>query len=652
VKSGVSQQTALLFGEPETETGSAFHAAAVGGCLQRILPERFYDAERADPESVEELKDELFESLPLIAALPSKEGGRTVSFFMLSRYRPNVFKFFYEMISRWLVQGKRLEVQLLFAADFTLPGLGSQPFTVCEMKVAVRGPDEWTEIQGNLPIVEMELRLGLESAYYARRILEVKGLAADEKTAMVQEYLTYISGRLPEAFDQDLFAELQLMLVLCPDAFKESRDSRHLSRLVCSHYLYRRQILKLIENSPGKRHLRLKIFRARIRGEEGARPVLCLLATVNFLQDKEVLEEQHFLKAIQNYIPSARLVKRSFLTNRRIGEPLCTFYLEVEKEGGNPFKSSEIRLLKAGLPSDLKDRIGHLMHPVFMPRNEEEIMRNVLALSSQIKYLRDIPQVLISFDEQSYSHLYFTVIVIRVVVPGSVAIETLFQQKGSFLDYMHDRTKMVGMLKKKYAKEATVFRVKLGSRHFLRQDQSIDLYKARQAVAAELTRIIGEFRDYNGGMISKQHEVLCSLRELLVEETGKVNDLLLENFFYSLTPVIMRTMLDPETLKTLYMMMLEEADKALFGDRPYTLFTKHDEQFAYAMITVKEPAVKEELGRALKTIPRQSASLASSFVRINDTPCLGYIYRYDEELNIELFKETLSYTLEQELGGQ
>src|SRR5262249_28102216 len=150
--------------------------------------------------------------------------------------------------------------------------------------------------------------------------------------------------------------------------------------------------------------------------------------------------------------------------------------------------------LSKELPIDLKDRIEHLMHPVFMPRNEEEIVRNVLSLSSQIKYIRDIPQLTISFDEQTLTSLFFTVILVRVLKPDSRPIQDTFRRGETFLTYIHDRCRSLGFLRKKYLKEATIFRVKLAKGKFLRRDHSIDLNKARQAIFDELTRLLGDLR--------------------------------------------------------------------------------------------------------------------------------------------------------------
>jgi hypothetical protein len=320
------------------------------------------------------------------------------------------------------------------------------------------------------------------------------------------------------------------------------------------------------------------------------------------------------------------VVEESFFSNKRGHESLGTLYLEIQKAGNQNFTGEELQALRRELPNDLKDRIEHLMHPVFMPRNEEEVVRNVLSLSSQIKYLRDIPQVTISFDEQTHGNLFFTVILVRVIKQGDRTIQELFKSSKSPYTYLHERTKEVGSLRKKYLKEATIFRVKLPKGEFLRRDGSIDLYKARQTVFQELCRVVGEVRDYNGGMISKQNELLCNVRTLLQDHV-KFNELLLENFFYSLTPVIMRTVLEAEALKTLFLMLLESLDGgALFADG-YSLSIKHDVNFVYVMIKSGDRTLKEELGRLFTKMQLSSSDLANAYVKVYEVPYMGYIYR-------------------------
>jgi len=639
-------QIHAVFDSIEGHTANRYYCEAIKDCLSHILTKEFFSFESCDEDALADFKAQFESMLPIVKTVPSDNRMELISFFMLCKYRPNAFKFFFEMVSRWLVPGKRLDVAMIYAADFRFPELGDEVYTICEVMINVDDPADLPEIQCNMPIIEMEARTGIESAYHARRILEVKGLSADEKTAMIQEYTAYLIRKNPLRYDRDLFTEMQHLLVICSDEFKLLRDSRQLSRIIGTHYIFRKELLEAVKESPLKRHLRLRLFRSKVRQDEEFKSVLCVLVGVNFLRDKEIFEEQHLLTAIQNYLPSVVAVKGSFFANKRGIEHICTVYLEIVKIDGEEFTAAEMKLLRQELIVDLKDRIGHLMHPIFMPRNEEEIMRNVLILSNQIKYIRDLPQVFISFDEQTHNHLYFNVILVRAVIPGSSSVQDNFTNNETTLEYIHDRCKMLGMMRKKYTKELTVFRVKLSKEGFIRLDHSIDLYKARQFIVDELTRLLGEFRDYNGGMISKQNELLCSVRELLAADNVRCNELLLENFFYSLTPVIMRTVLEPEALRTLFRMLLESINKGLFSTERCTLSVNNDAKFVYVMITASDATIKDEISRALNKMPRDSATLANSFVSASDMHCLGYIFRSEDAHLQELFCRTVRLAIE------
>lgn len=544
------------------------------------------------------------------------------------------------MIAHWLIPGRRLNMVLINAADFRLTDLGTGIYTVCEAMIHIEDPLELETVQRNLPIIEAEIRMGVESSYYARRILEIKGLSADAKTALIQEYIAYLIKRKPENFDYDLLTEMQHVLVMCSDEFKAARDCRHLSRIISYHYLFRRSLREAVELLPQKRHLSLKLFKTTLHLINEEKKILSIIVGVNFIRDKEIFEQKHLLNAIRHFIPSVKAIDNSFFANRRGAEHICTLYLELEKEDGKDFTAEEIFILRRELPINLKDHIEHMMHPIFMPRNEEEIMRNILTLSSQIKYLRDVSQVCISFDEQTHTHLYFTIIVVRVMTPGSSSIQNMFKSSYSFLEYLPDRCKTVGFMRKKYTKEATVFRVKLPKEEFLRRDQSIDLYKARQTVSLELFRIIGEFRDFNGGMITKQNELLRNLRELL-QNQYKFNDLFLEDFFYSLSPVVMRTILEADVIKTLFVMLLEAREKKLpKGENSCISFAKSP-HFAYAMIKSEHRSVKEELSRMIARFQIPSSELASSTIQAYDIHYTGLIYRCDDQEKQELFYQAL-----------
>lgn len=633
INSETLPEIAAIYDLPSENPNSPLYRQAIIHMLEKILPAPWH-----------EIRNEFQEMLPILSSAPCSQAPGHFSFYVLTRNRPNIFKFFFDMIGNWLVPGKRLNLVLTYAADFRIIELGAGSYTICEVMIHVENQEELEQITSNLPIIETEIRLGMKSIYYARRIMEVKGLTSDAKTAMIQEYVAYLVTRLPKHFDYDVLTEMQHVLVLCRDDFKEARDSQHLSRMISVQYLFRKGIREALKRSEDKRHLQLKLFRSKVMTPAGAKKVLSIVIGVNFLRDKEVFEKRHMLSAIQNLMPHVEAVENSFFNNRRGTEHISTLYLEIQKIDGSDFTSQDIRLLRRELPNDLKDRIEHLMPPVFMPRNEEEIMRNILSLSSQIKYMRDIPQVFISFDEQTHANLFFTVILVRLVKPGTCSIQEMFKSSGTFLEYIHDRCKPVGFLRKKYAKEATVFRVKLSKENFLRRDNSIDLYKARQTVCLELLRMIGEFRDYNGGMISKQNEVLQEVKKQLGGEV-RYNELLLDNFFYSLTPVIMRTLLEPDVLCTVFMMLLESIEEGGLGGDTYRLMTKFDHHFVYLLIKSDDRTIKEEITRTINKFHLHSSELANAYVHVYDMHYLGYIYRCDHPYKQHQFSQIIQSTL-------
>lgn len=257
--------------------------------------------------------------------------------------------------------------------------------------------------------------------------------------------------------------------------------------------------------------------------------------------------------------------------------------------------------------------------PVFMPRNEEEIMRTIIALDQQLKFVNDKPQVNITFDEQTEKNLYFTVIVVRIV-KGEPSVSTLIKSS-TFLKYLHDRTRDMGFIRKRYKKEASVFRIKFSKDNFFRSDGSIDLYKARLKAVEELTRLLGNFRDYNGGTLKKQRELLASIKEEL-----KSDELLIENFFYSLVPVVIRSFLEKNAFITLFKLLFEDI-KVYFDGR-----------FTYVVMKSQDRNELEEQAYALYERYQGSTDLVQGFMKMPDCFCMSYIYRSQDPVEQEKFQ--------------
>jgi hypothetical protein len=637
---GTMELQPLSLNLSEQDPRCSFHEKTIKNALERILEERILDSfEHSKGSGL----SSLFHSLPLLLELKAAS-STSASFCAILKARKDVVKYFLEMISSGLVPAVRARPIFVFAADFSLAERAGEAYTLLEVVVDTDTPEALQLLRSGFAAARAEICLALESHDYARRSLAAKGLFLDEKSSILRTLISRLANRRSGIFNQDLLAEMQLLLAICPENFLSARESRHLARVICLHHFFRVLLSHEMQKAPQKRHLALKIFRARIQPAEGLKSVLALSVGINFLMDKEIFDNTHLIKAIRNYIPAAVAVESSYFVNRRGSEKIVILYLEIEKPADAPFTASEISILRRALSSDLKDRIEHSMHPVFMPRNEEEIIRNILSLSNQIKYVRDIPQVFISFDEQTALHLYFIVILLRVIKTDSLPIQEMFNRADTILEYIHDRTQNAGNLRRKYRKEATVFRVKLPKDQYLRADHSIDLNRARQVVSSELSQIIGEVRDYNGGIISKQNELFSEFKNLL-KGSVKYNELLLENFFFSLTPVIMRSVLEPEALRALFLMLIESVEEGLAPGKDYAVRFSMEKPFVFVMIKTEDRMIKERVQTAVSQLQLHASKLAFSSVSVYELIYLGYIYRCNEPEEQEFFCDLIRQVL-------
>lgn len=618
------------FEVPSEDSNQLLYGEVSRNLMRQLLPDEVFasSSTRDQKESFEEL-------LPFIRKTAPSAAPTDISFYALLRYRSGAFKFFYEMLTNWLVPGKQLNVVLLLAHDFRLPTISNSIYSLCEVIIRVESEEELEEVERNYPTICTELRLGMESKYQGRRILEIRGLAADVKTAMIHEHIADIIKRMPDAVDVEVLREMQHVLVMCNDHFKASHNSRHLSRLIVTQYLFRKGAQQVLAESPDKRHVVVKIYRTHIDEEGSRRPVLGISVGITLIQDQEVVDERMFLNAIQTFLPHAQVVPQSFLLSHRGSEPYATLYIEVEQANEKRFTSQEIATLRRELPAELKTQIGCMIHPIFMPQNEEEVMRNILSLGAQMKFIRDLPQAYISFAEQTQTGLLFTVILVRVICPGSLSVHDLFNRTDTDLEYIHDRCKSLGLLRKKYAKEATVFRVKFLKEGFIRRDMTIDLHKARQYLVSELVKVIGDFRDFNGGMISKQGELLDEVKALVC---GSVyySEVFLENFFFSLTPVVMRTILPANVVAEFYNLLM-------FGVRSQESNAQflESEEYLYAFVRSPTKELGEEIARVLGDLEIGRMEEARSYVPAGDDHFFGYLYRSDDPQKRALYRKSL-----------
>ena len=521
-------------------------------------------------------------------------------------YRKDIPKFFLEMVTHWLVPGKTL-----FIARFLVTRVGDQ--ISCE---AVVEPGEEKELlTENLPHWEEEIKLGVRSSYHAKKLLELKGLFLEEKEGFVQEA---IRGRVLKDsghFDYDIFPLMQKFLVSVSEEYKNSHSYELLARVICNGYLVLQKVLEGMEESPEKRHFFLKILPGTSSTLFGEKRVIGCFVGMNFLKDNEILEDKQLIRAVRKYCLEAMMVAGSYFIQR--DEKTVMFYLELEQD--ESFTFEEIALLKRELKEQVKVSIENLVRPVFMPRNEEEVMKYIVTLSKQVTMAKDLPQIVIMFNEQTDVDLVFTLVLVRPLFSDEAPIQKVFLSAP--FEIQIEKIRQAGHIRKNVSKEASQIRICMKKGGFLREDFVVDLYKARQAIVSWLEGSLGAVRDYNGGMISRQMEIFSTFQE----SVGGENEHNLSNFFHALYPIELRTAVPIHTLQQFY----EVFNKFLVGSQDVII--KEEKKVLY--ICMKEKNNFLELLAELKISPFRLLQL---HLTVQEKPILGFAFfsESEEEKNI------------------
>lgn len=578
----------------------------------------------------------------------------TISLICSAQYTHGMGRYLTETLSQWLIPGHPVDIISTLGLNFQFIHYGPTKFYAAQRGVSINNPQEFLGIQKNLKTLLAEMRINMLSVYHARYVSSLRGasssykhlmiqnnlsslldqplnetnrslydqmqgflhkIGAEERINQVKQNITHLLQARPAIFDRDVFYEMNNITHLFSGLFGLARDPKHLGRVIAYQYLFKKIIQEKTEKASLERHLTVKVLRTAL---EGKRHVLAVLIGMNLVKESERFEIRNLLEAVRTSLPDVSYVENSLIADRR-HEKIRFFYLEVENPAQAPFSQEEIKRLKLHLPSELTRQIENVTHPIFMPRNEEELMRNLIGLGKQLKYVRDLPQVSIHYEKQTDTELFFTVLLVRLLGKESPAMYQLLKKSSKYLSIDVDDLRSMGTLRQKYSKEAAVLRVCIEKKPFFRLDHSVDLLRARQKISLELVRLLGEFRDFNGGMILKQDEALQQLRER-IGPMPEHRGLLLENYFYSLRPGTMPTIFEPQILKQHFELLCESLvlSKGL---------TRSTDGFLLSFLYPVSSLDKEAIFQAIGNIHLPPYSLTHASLQTEKGLAVGFILR-------------------------
>lgn len=637
-------------------------------------------------ETLSDYEMRLNKTLPLVrmSEISSDVFPATFSFTVLSdgSYTHGTGRFVADTASRFLVPGKQLSIVSTLGSAFKIENIENRFFFIMEMIILIEESSDGLVIQHNFENVAKDIRLSILAVKHARQIVRIKPLSLDQKKIIFEENLASLFSRTSKeshtlfdqahglllkaageeafsrvqqelapllelkehTFDRDIFKEIQDFVGLFKDAFSAIRDPKHLKRMISYQYLFKKILTQGICNQPHKRHTSIKLLRTYLNSGRFKQPVLGVLVGLNFIQENEVFEKRHLLKALQSCFPHLIFIEESYIADSSLDPKVHTYYLEVKKRSRSDFTQSDLIKIRKCLPREITNRIETVVHPVFMHRNEEEIMRGILDLAKQLKYVDDIPQVIINFHRQTAQDISFTVILLRLKKGDEGSLREIFKSHPPTHEIHNHEEKIVGILKKRYTKEANIFDIRLDKKPFLRPDYSVDLYKARQSVILDLTEILGEVRDYNGGMISKQNEVLRELKTGLSARKIQ-SDFLLENFFYSVTPAYMQSLLSASILETLFLMLLEVLEHDFSIDRFYSSAQILDDTFLIMLGSTNQELIGA-IEKEVELIKPDYPDLTKAQAHTYEIHTLGYILRFENSDEYAGFRNTILEAIE------
>lgn len=530
------------------------------------------------------------------------------------------------IIKGYLVLGKHTNILSMQSLFFHWNFFPDKSFLIMEIRALIENGKDLNRAIANLPSLSTQITSSLKNPEVLNKFFSQRPILQDFKCAQVHRELVLLIEKFPHLFNTDLFLEMGRLFSLCSPSFFDPRPSRLITKTLAFHYLMRTNLQRLLSLYPEKRHLEIRYVKTELNFRFGSKPVLGLIIALSPLDKHEFFEESHIQQAAQFLLPETGIVKGSFYVYQGLEDPICMLYIELEKKNGSRFSQEELVILKQGLEEELKRRIEKLVPSIFMTRNEEEIMRSILLLSQELQYLSDLPQAMISLDSQTTTDLFFTIILVRLLKPGQPPLIKNFELLKSQAEFLPDRIQQIGFLRKSHPKEANVFHLRIPKdSSLLRVDYSVNFYLARGRAAAILSQAIGPFRDYNGGMILKQGELLYQFKDAFPEITLK-NPEILENFFFSLNPIEIQATLPLPSLETLFQLFLEAKNAELQQKEHYFLKIEEKKGQLFAMVRFQDTSFKDELYASLIRHEFWAKSLIHNSVVIHGSLYTGIIF--------------------------
>jgi oligopeptide transport system substrate-binding protein len=454
----------------------------------------------------------------------------------------------------------------------------------------------------------------------------------------VHQKLAAFRNRFPHLVDQSIFNDMLLFYLPAAKEFLDHRKPAHLFRLILSTYFFQRKILKECTLYPHLRHLEVRWLPTTLLFPFSSKSALGCLVGFNEMNRYEIFDEENIVLALQKYLPEAKLVSESFYAFTSQHRNIKIFYLEIEKKDRTPFSLTERDLLKCNLKKKIEKSIQTLSPSIFMGNNDEEAYKTILTLSQEIQTFMDLPQVNIQLEQQTTKEIVFRIALVQISPFHRFSLKERFVNSM----FVPQRSMIVRHLEE-HPIEAHLFHLRL-PRHasLLRSDGSLDFYSARREIVSLLTSAIGTFRDYNGGIIEKQQELLIEFKEKCAELCNDPE--YLETFFYSIIPLEKQIILDIEILSMLFSLYMKNREVKHL-DKDFFFKTFSTERRIYLCIYGGHRSLSEAITTAFQEHPLKTREFAYNILENEAGVFLNGVFLDKDSEETPTFIEDLKFLL-------
>ena len=161
--------------------------------LRTILPQR--DAAilpillSKDPLLIEKEVLSLYESLPLLAWNNPDCAPCTLCVNLLchSEFTHGVGRYVCDILTRWLIPGKLLNISSVHSMQFTFISCPGQRLFFHQALLDIDNDRQLALVKSNQENIEKEIRLSILAVRHARNIVSMKQLSPEQKKAMIEE---------------------------------------------------------------------------------------------------------------------------------------------------------------------------------------------------------------------------------------------------------------------------------------------------------------------------------------------------------------------------------------------------------------------------------------------------------------------------------